>query len=587
MRKNVSVTILLLVAVGGLVLIATGAVLLVTGYASLTNTRELLIEKANMTVDSLEQGVRAHVRPARNLVDHLVLLASRGDIDVSNNRDVVTTLKSAMAAAPQVLGVSIWQQDGQQTRIDRTDDDGFVVKLDDFRTNTELLSYFNSLRSHKKAQWNPPYWHDDKSFISVSRSLFFNDSYVGAASAAISLKDLSKYVQSQGADQQLQGFILYGDDQVLAHRALSNITPLVGSEGLALHSLKQLADPVLTGLKGSFVLPKGPKGRIDARQVSTKNGRYLVLLRKISDFGETTWTLGTYARLDSMDSQIKRFFRSIIIGLLLLVFSLIAALFIARRIAAPIKSTALAADKIGQMNLEEIAPLPPSNITELNNLARAFNQMLDGLRWFETYVPRRLVNRLMREQGDMQIISSERILTVMFTDIVGFTAMSEDLSPAETAELLNAHFEIMNRCIEAENGTLDKYIGDAVMAFWGAPEQQDDHALRACRAALAIRKAHENSDQSLRIKIAIHTGPLIVGNIGAKGRMNYTVIGDTVNTCSRIEKLASKLDDGSRVSILVSAETAADIKDKFKLEPAGKFSVKGRKKVVQVLRLIG
>ncbi len=175
----------------------------------------------------------------------------------------------------------------------------------------------------------------------------------------------------------------------------------------------------------------------------------------------------------------------------------------------------------------------------------------------------------------------------MFTDIVGFTAMSENKTPTEIAEMLNRHFEVLYQCIEAEGGTLDKYIGDAAMAFWGAPEEQPDHAARACRAALAARKAFAEVEPDQRIKIAIHTGPLIVGNIGAVSRMNYTVIGDTVNTCSRIEKLAGDLDRGEPTIILISDATAAQLDEEFELESAGDFQVKGREKAVTVYRLIG
>ena len=176
---------------------------------------------------------------------------------------------------------------------------------------------------------------------------------------------------------------------------------------------------------------------------------------------------------------------------------------------------------------------------------------------------------------------------IVFTDIVGFTAMSENKTPTEIAEMLNRHFEVLYQCIEAEGGTLDKYIGDAAMAFWGAPEEQPDHAARACRAALAARKAFAEVEPDQRIKIAIHTGPLIVGNIGAVSRMNYTVIGDTVNTCSRIEKLAGDLDRGEPTIILISDATAAQLDEEFELESAGDFQVKGREKAVTVYRLIG
>ena len=151
--------------------------------------------------------------------------------------------------------------------------------------------------------------------------------------------------------------------------------------------------------------------------------------------------------------------------------------------------------------------------------------------------------------------------------------------------MLNRHFEVLYQCIEAEGGTLDKYIGDAAMAFWGAPEEQPDHAMRACRAALAARKAFAEIEPDQRVKIAIHTGPLIVGNIGAVARMNYTVIGDTVNTCSRIEKIAGDLDAGEPTIILISDATAAELDDGFKLKAAGDFQVKGREKPVTVYRL--
>src|SRR3546814_11538037 len=114
--------------------------------------------------------------------------------------------------------------------------------------------------------------------------------------------------------------------------------------------------------------------------------------------------------------------------------------------------------------------------------------MLSGLRWFETYVPRSLVMRLIR-LGEGGVESEERPVTVMFTDIVGFTAASQRLTPRDTADFLNHHFALVAAAIDASGGTLDKYMGDAVMAFWGAPDDQPDHAARACRAALARMRA--------------------------------------------------------------------------------------------------
>jgi adenylate cyclase len=201
-----------------------------------------------------------------------------------------------------------------------------------------------------------------------------------------------------------------------------------------------------------------------------------------------------------------------------------------------------------------------------------------------------LVSRLVAGHGGAAIASREAVLTVMFTDIIGFTRMSQHMAPDAVAAMLNAHFEVLGRCIEAEDGTLDKYIGDAVMAFWGAPEDQPDHAARACRAAIAIARAIEAANAvpehpAIRIKIAIHSGPVVVGNIGAPSRINYTVVGDTVNTCSRIETLCPEFDDGRTAVVLVSQDTAALAGDGFGFVPVGTRAVKGRAEEITVCRL--
>ena len=190
--------------------------------------------------------------------------------------------------------------------------------------------------------------------------------------------------------------------------------------------------------------------------------------------------------------------------------------------------------------------------------------MVVGLRWFETYVPKNLVRKLVKQGEDSISKSTVREATVMFADIVGFTTQSELMAAEETADFLNEHFSRLSSCIEAENGTIDKFIGDSIMAFWGAPEVQPDHASRACRAALEIRKvaARENLKRRaqglapIRLRVGIHTGEVIVGNIGAPGRINYTIVGDTVNTANRLEQLGKSVDSGAaNVAIVISGAT--------------------------------
>jgi adenylate cyclase len=195
--------------------------------------------------------------------------------------------------------------------------------------------------------------------------------------------------------------------------------------------------------------------------------------------------------------------------------------------------------------------------------------------------------------GGTSVQSEERQVTVLFTDLVGFTEIGSRLAPAELADLLNDHFTLLAEAIEAEEGTVDKYIGDSIMAFWGAPLDQPDHAARACRAAQDIgrRVSHENARRRAAgeapqgIRIGIHSGSAIVGNIGAPGRINYTLIGDTVNIAQRLEGLGKEVSPDAEVTVLLSADTKAALNDGFETEGLGGFVLRGRDEPLDVFRL--
>ena len=273
--------------------------------------------------------------------------------------------------------------------------------------------------------------------------------------------------------------------------------------------------------------------------------------------------------------------------------SLIAAVIVGKSVARPVQKLTISATKIGTLDLSEIGELPGNWIKELDEQATAFNTMLIGLRSFETYVPKSLVNRLIKRAGGIAVESEEKNLTIMFADIVGFTSMSEGQSAKDVADMINDHLAILGRCVKDEGGTIDKYIGDALMAFWGAPDEQTDAAERACRAAIAMKMALEADNRArtaagrhpIRIRIGLHQGPVLVGNIGAPGRINYTIIGDTVNTSARIESLGKEFDEGGDVTILVSGEVARQVGTLFNTERVGDFAVKGREEKFEVYRL--
>jgi len=289
----------------------------------------------------------------------------------------------------------------------------------------------------------------------------------------------------------------------------------------------------------------------------------------------------------------KRLTLASLLGLAVLALAIVAAIWLGRTLSRPVERVADASRKLKQFELAGLDPLPPSRLKEIDDQAAAFNSMLGGLAAFERYVPKRLVRRLIELGVAGAVRSEERLVTVMFTDIVGFTTISERLTPTEVAEMLNHHFSLVASCVESEGGTIDKFIGDAVMAFWGAPDPQPDHAIRACRAASCIaRKMADAPGRSagggpaVRIRVGIHSGKVLVGNIGSESRTNYTVIGDAVNASQRIEALAKEFDRGDPVTVLASGDTAALLDGSFNLEPLGEAELRGRRAATALYRLV-
>ncbi|MFC4158930.1 CHASE2 domain-containing protein [Chitinimonas lacunae] len=208
-------------------------------------------------------------------------------------------------------------------------------------------------------------------------------------------------------------------------------------------------------------------------------------------------------------------------------------------------------------------------------------------RIFSLYVPAAVAERLAQQEEESLALGGEqRELTLMFTDLADFTSAAELLTPQQTARLLNVYFGGMTEAIFEHQGTVDKFIGDAVMAFWGAPLPDTHHADHAVAAARAMLEAEavinaRLSDEGLppvSTRIGIHTGEAVVGNMGAPKRFNYTALGDTVNLAARLEGLNKRY--GSR--LLVSGATVARLRDKSGLRLVERVRVKGKQETVEV-----
>lgn len=209
---------------------------------------------------------------------------------------------------------------------------------------------------------------------------------------------------------------------------------------------------------------------------------------------------------------------------------------------------------------------------------------------FSRYVSSDVIDDILSDPKKLQLGGKEAELSILFSDIRGFTAISEKLSPKDLVKLMNDYLTKMSNIIMESQGVVDKYIGDAIMAFWGAPIEVKDHAEKSCFSALnMVEVLEENQDEwykkygvDLDIGIGINTGEVIVGNMGSEQRFDYTAMGDSVNLASRLEGITKQYG----VRVVISEFTYNQVKDKFYCRYLDKVAVKGKNKGVEIYQLI-
>lgn len=599
-RFRMRIATALMLAFGALVFVGVAGVLGIGLWSARQNTATLLGDKADLSIDVLVANLRRLLDPVTEGNAYLADLIERGTVDPNDPVQLGEFMQGAMAATPQVIGMAYIDTRAHVIRVSRTNH-MVGLRLSDWSNNPQIFKMLDAARAKAEPYWGELVWSNEIGATLLSRQapIRRDGQFLGVLVSAMTVADLSRFLAEDEESDTLTRFVLYGRNHVLAHYAMSNgVYPLV--PGAALPRLQDLGDPVLAHIWDSGS-QNGPK--IGIKFTPTTQGHraeidgvsYLFLYRQIEGYADKPLIVGAYTRLDAnwLARERDRLLLAGAIGLVILVGSVMMALYLGRRMTRPIRELAGAAGQIRALDLHAVPHLGTSHLLEIDEAANAFNAMTAVLGWFETYVPRALVRRLLAQGDRTAVVSEERPVTVLFTDIRRFTALAESMAAAEMAAFLNHHFSLIAACVEAEGGTVDKYIGDSMMAFWGAPTAHVDHTERACRAALAIRRAitHDNARRAalteppLRMGIGIHAGSALVGNIGAPGRINYTLVGDTVNIAQRLEELTKEASDASAVEILVSRDVADRLGPGWVLQPTGTHSVRGRAGTLDVLRL--
>ncbi|MGA7264047.1 MAG: adenylate/guanylate cyclase domain-containing protein [Stellaceae bacterium] len=421
----------------------------------------------------------------------------------------------------------------------------------------------------------------DRPAIVTSTPLVINLDFAGVVAVVVELDRLSQFIAGLQVGKTGTVVLLDRSGRVVASAALA---ALKGQRRGETPELKTLArdHPMLASV--DVLLQGGSLTLTDLRETrqlqmtSPADGKnYFVTF---SPLNFNSWAVATVIPASDFLASIERSAMILLIALAVLtvVVAAIAILLANRLLAAPLLRIAGQLKHIEDFRLDRVIRLA-SPLREFDDLSSVLLQMSRGLASFQKYMPTELVRTLVSQGVEARPGGQQQTLTVMFTDVAGFTGISEELGD-RVVPVLAQYLEAVSAAVLNHCGTIDKFIGDGVMAFWGAPVPNERHAIDACAAALECQRllavqrsgAERCGGTPLRMRVGINTGRMLVGNIGSSERLSYTVIGDPVNVASRLEPLGKIYG----VDIIIGEDTRIAAGDAIIVRRLDLVSVYGR-----------
>ena len=600
-RWKPSIAVALTIGLSALLALVAGAVLLIGLLTAESNTTTLLRQLSDLAIRTVEERVNQHINAAENQVRAIAHMIETGALDPENDTAVVEAMISAMAVVPQTHALALIRPDRPILAVGIPKGHATPRRFElDLGEATSAQALLADAQAKDLEGWRDVVYLEplDQPGMMVHGAIGSEKTFAGVVTSMISIFELSGFLETLELGNGARAFILHGRDRVLAHPELDHDHPGIDEETL-LPDLETYGDPVLARI---WDTPERVFDQVlsdtktQGHHIEGEDEGHVFLFREIFGAGEAPWYVGVYLPASETNKTYNRVIAAGVAAGALILVAVVLVFLLGRYMARPIRELAEASNAITRFEIGATKPLPGSLFRELDSASKAYNSMTGGLKLFSTYVPQQLVLRLMR-LGPEGARLERREVSVMFTDIAGFTRLAGELEADELAAFLNHHFALQAEAIDAEGGIIDKYIGDSIMAFWGAPEDQPDHAARAVRAAIRMADtiAEENRRREgearpyIGVRIGVHSGPAVAGNIGAPGRINYTLVGDTVNVAQRLEGLGREIDPDAPVILMISADCAealpADLKAELDLESLGERELRGRAEQIAVFRV--
>jgi adenylate cyclase len=432
-----------------------------------------------------------------------------------------------------------------------------------------------------------PFASTGKAGVTISTVITSSGSLLGVVGADMTLDSLTRLMKDYRVGKEGVSVLLDNQGQVLAHSGQALALRTQG-QTVTLPRIADVGDALLSKIDSLGLL--GKAGDFDVAH-PTSHARWLGAVHPFPTFLGKQWYIVTVVPESEFIGDMREASQGILlIALMFVLLGLLAATWFSHYISRHIELVITETERIRKLDLNTPTEPIRTIITEIRQLMAAVEDMKATVRDFTRYVPLSLVRQLMAQRISSKPGGHSRFLTVMFTDLENFSSLSEALPTNEVATIVSRYLEAVSREIELQNGTLAKFIGDGIMAFWGAPALDEKHALHACVAALRSKLSLDRLNEqliaegkpSVFCRFGIHADSVLVGNMGYEERLDYTVMGDGVNVASRLESINKQYG----TQICVSHAVYQDVGESLLLRPLGRVTVKGRQAPVVVYELL-
>ncbi|MGK0290897.1 MAG: adenylate cyclase [bacterium] len=632
--KRVTLRFSLVFLITGLIIICGSVISLISYYGAKNSIHSLINAMVyKISNQALEQTL-SHLKPATT-TSKLSTYLLEDFIDVKDRKKLLRYLHDTLVANDQFVNVYYGDVSGNFFMAKRTTENTYSLKSVIRKNKKTIISWehqnpdlakvfpneirtidqgydprkrpwFKAAVKKKGLIWTNVYifFSDKKPGITNAIPIFDkNEKLLGVLGIDIGIKNLSRFLGQLTIGKNGKAFILSENKKIVAlpfkngknTQKIYEEIKLNGKTFYQLKTLEQIKDKELAYSFKAYQkeIAKNPElmGKDIDFSFSFKNKSYLARYNLLHDGNGLKWIIGTIIPEDDFMFMINRNNQYILFAtIFLILLTAVVGSSISRNISTPLRVLSKEMEKVMQFDFSSKKEIR-TNLYEVKTMDIAFQNMKKGLRSFSKYVPSNLVQRLIDVGEEAVLGGKNKNLTIFFSDIEDFTTISESLPPEKLVEFLSVYFGELSSIILEHEGTVDKYIGDAIMAFWGAPNTMEKHAEASCYAALNIqnrlsilsKKWKSENKPEFQTRIGINSGEVIVGNMGSDARMDYTVIGDKVNVASRLEGL-NKL---FRTKIIISDSTNDEVKDIFETRLLSYVVVKGKSTAIGIYELVG